>query len=580
MLNETLTTDSDNTKELQGFLKGIPSSNGIAIASAEVYEQDHSYHYDFKISEDEIESEMERLKVALEHLNFDYQEVLKNSSKLSSVVSQIIETYQLILNDEFVLNNVYERIKKRLNAESAVVKEFDTQKELFAKSKDEIIRERGVDIENVKLRIISALNQRSPDYNSANGKIIVAQNLTPTDIVKLKEAGALGIITEIGGIASHVSILARSFEMPAIIGVKDATKMIHQNQELIIDGFTGLIIYSPDFSILLRYKKKINEIEEHKKKLGDLVKVATKTIDNKIIHLFANIDRLDDIKSALITGSEGIGLARSETLLSGLSRIPDEEMQFGWYREIANRMFPNEVTIRCFDIGSDKFSAGIPIKESNPALGLRGIRYLLYNKYVFKQQLRAILRASINRNVRIMLPMISDIGELMSAKAIVNECMQELEANSISYDANIKVGIMIETPAAVMTAETLAPECDFFSIGSNDLTQYTLAADRTNELVTEIYDSFHPAVLKMIAITSKVGRLAGIPVCVCGELASHSAATQLLLGMGITELSLPGPLLLELKNRILKINYSDSVKLADELLKLPNSFEILKRLEN
>lgn len=580
MLNEIVKNESSHNSEFQGFLKGIPSSNGIAIAQVEVYEQDYHYQYDYEIPENEIENEILRLKNAIAHLNFDYNEVLNKSKNLSIVVAQIIETYQLILNDEYILNNIFDRIKNRYTAESAVIKEFDAQKALFKKTKDEIIKERIVDLENVKLRILSTLHLRVPDYSTSKDKIIVMSNLTPTDLVKFKEAGAIGFITEIGGIASHVSILARSFSMPAVIGVREASKILQNNQTIIIDGFTGLIVYNPSQSILKKYQNKINEIEEHKKRLGDLANIKTHTIDDVKIKLLANIDSLEDLKSVLVTGSDGIGLARTETFLSGLSRIPDEETQYNWYSEIANVMYPKEVTIRCFDIGSDKFSIGIPIKENNPALGLRGIRYLLFNKLVFKNQLRALLRASIHKNIKIMLPMISDLIELKDAIAVLNECKYELNLKNIPYDNNIKIGIMIETPAAVIISDSLAKECDFFSIGSNDLTQYTLAADRTNELVTDAYNSFHPAVLKMICMTIKSAKKAFIPVSICGELASHSAATQMLIGMGIDELSVPAPVLLELKNIILKINYQESVDLVKELMKLNSTYEILQCLEN
>lgn len=568
------------SKLIPVFLKGIPASSGISISKCIIIEQEHSHNYEVRITEDKIDSEIQKLIVSVENLNTDYNDVVKNSIHLSSVVIQIIESYQLILNDDIILNSIKSRIKSGFDAESSISREFDSQKNLFLNSKDQLLKERSVDLENVKNRLLSYLNQKSVDYSLAQDKIIVTQNLTPTDLLKYKEQGALGIITEIGGIASHVCILARSFEMPAIIGVKDAVKLIKHNSEVIIDGFTGLIIANPDTSTLKKYKKRIEEIEEHKLKLGSLVKVDSRTNDQRVINLLANVDRLDDVKQALINGAEGIGLARTETLLSGLSKIPGEEIQYGWYREIADRIFPNMATIRCFDIGSDKFSYGIPIKENNPALGLRGIRYLLNNIEIFKTQIKAILRASVNKNIKIMLPMISDIHELRDSKKIISGCMKELNDTGVSFDKSIKVGIMIETPAAVIMSELLAKESDFFSIGTNDLTQYVLAADRTNELVTEVYDSFHPAVLRMIEMTIKSALKSKIPLSICGELASHSAATQILIGLGVTELSVPPPLILELKNRILNINYSQASHLAKKIIDLDNSNDILQILEN
>jgi phosphotransferase system enzyme I (PtsI) len=499
---------------------------------------------------------------------------------LSASVIPIIETYQLLINDEIINSKINDLIKQGYDVESAVIMEYDFQRSLFRNAKDNLLKERAADLDNVKRRILTSLNQKEIDYSLASGKILVAQTISPTDIVKYKEAGAMGIITETGGIASHVSILARSFEMPAVIGVKDASKILANSIEIIIDGFTGLIIYNPDYPIKKRYEQKLNEIEEHRKSLGKLVKFNSETIDKHKVHLLANIDRLEDVKNALISGSEGIGLVRSESLLLNSLHIPDEETQYGWYREISDRMYPNPVTIRCFDIGSDKFSDGIPIIENNPALGLRGIRFLLYSRDVFKTQIKAILRASENKNVRIMLPMVTNVTEILQAKVLIQECMSYLKNNSVNFDKNIQLGIMIETPAAALMADELSKVSDFFSIGTNDLTQYTLAADRTNDLVTEIYDAFHPAVLKLISVVAKSAKNAGITVGICGELASHSAATQLLIGLGINELSVPPALLLELKNRILKINYKDSIKLSDKLIHLPNSSDILRELES
>lgn len=577
--------DQDNYKSVTknksyGLLKGIPSSSGIVLGKALVIDLEPQLSESEIIPIDLRDSEISRYKRAIETLNNDYDEIISNSKYSTSTILNIIETYKLLINDIIISENIIKSIKKGNSAENAVFKEYEGQKKLFRNTKDQILKERIVDLDNVKRRVISALSHFVPDYEAARGKILVAQTLSPSDLVKYKECGALGIITEMGGIASHISILSRSFEFPAIIGVKEATKIISNELFIIIDGFTGLIIYNPDNQILQAYDKKVKEIEKHKKSLGRLVSIATETIDKHKIRLLANIDRVEDVKSALISGAEGVGLVRSESLLANSARIPGEDTQFNWYKEIAERMYPLDVTIRCFDLGSDKFSTGLPVNENNPALGLRGIRYLLYNMEVFKSQLKAILKASINKNVRIILPMISDINEIILSKKILIDCMLELDKQKLPYDSNIKMGIVIETPAAVFISEALAKECDYFSIGTNDLTQYTLAADRTNDLVTENYDSFHPAVLKMIDIITSSAKKAGIPVGICGELAGHAAATQILIGLGIDEFSVPPSLLLELKNRILKINYKEAVMLKEKLLKVNNSNDILKVLES
>ncbi|MBX3042146.1 MAG: phosphoenolpyruvate--protein phosphotransferase [Candidatus Kapabacteria bacterium] len=564
----------------QGFLKGIPSAVGIAIGKSFIIEPEPYISGNTFIEADKIQSEIERFAKALKHLNTEFDEVISHSKTLPQSAQTIIETYLYLINDEFINENIRERIKTGLDTESAVINEYDYQGSFLRNSKDDLLRERVNDLENVKRRFISTLRHENPEYHLASGKILVAQNISPTDLVKYKEVGVIGIITEMGGIASHVSILARSFEMPAIIGVKDATKVLTDGLDLIIDGFTGLIIYNPDNLLSRRYEQRISEIEEHKTILGKLVKVKTETSDKRRIHLLSNIDRLEDVKNALIAGAEGVGLVRTESLLSNSGKIPDEDSQYSWYNELAERMYPNIVTIRCFDIGSDKYSAGIPLVENNPSLGLRGVRFLLYSRDIFKSQIKAILRASVNKNVRIMIPMISDLSELLTSKSLIADCMLELDKSGIKYDSKIPVGIMIETPSAVLTSDILAVECDFFSIGTNDLTQYTLAADRTNDLVTDIYDSFHPSVLKMIKITIENATKAGIVVGICGELAGHSGATRLLMGLGITELSVPSSMLLELKNRILKINFEEAVQMTEKLLTLNSSHDILKILES
>lgn len=584
MLAETYIPPQNNSAQsgyfAQGFLKGIPSSSGIAMGKALIIEPEPPISSNTRINADSIESEIKRFHNVLEILNNEFDDVLKNSGQLGAAVLNIIETYKFIINDSYINSNIEKIISSGYDSESALIREYEKQKSFFLSAKDEILRDRANDLENVKRRLISVLHHRTPDYAPAKDRVLIAQTLSPTDIVKYKEAGALAVITEMGGIASHLSILARSFEMPAVIGVKDATKIISSDTDIIIDGFTGLIIYNPDFAVIKRFKSKISEIEEHKKLLGKFAKIQSETLDKHRIHVVANVDRLDDVKNALISGAEGVGLVRSESFLANTGKIPVEDIQYGWYKEIADRMYPEMVTIRCFDVGSDKFSAGIPQHENNPALGLRGIRFLLYSREVLTTQLRAILRASVNKNIRIMIPMISDTSEVITVKKILAECMKNLDEEGISYDKKIKLGIMIETPAAVMISDILAKECDFFSIGTNDLTQYTLAADRTNDLITEIYDSFHPAVLKLIKIVADNASKHGIPVGLCGELAGHSAATPLLLGLGIKELSVPPSLILELKKRILETNMQNAKELTRKLLEMPNSNSILKILES
>lgn len=562
-----------------GFLKGIPSSPGVVIAKALVIQPEIFISANDKVSSGTSSFEIDRLTQAFKDLNLEFKAVVDRIPESNTGAVNILETNLLIINDEFLQKSINAFINDGYTAESAVIREFEKQKVYLLNSRDKILRERATELDHVKTHILSALKQRCLQYNIANDRVLVAQSLTPTDFVNYKEAGALAVVTEAGGIASHVSILARSFETPAVIGVKDATGIIKNNDLVIIDGFTGLVIYNPNDELIAKYQDKIEKIEKHRIALGKLAKEPAVTADGRKIHLMANVDRLDDIDAANLVGAEGIGLVRSESLIINYSTIPGEELQSKWYREIADRIYPNPVTIRAFDIGSDKYVEGMPHAESNPALGFRGIRYLLSRTELFKAQIRSVLRASINKNVRFMLPMVSDTSELVKSLQIIDECKKELSAEQIDFDANMPVGIMIETPSAALMADELAELSDFFSIGTNDLTQYTLAVDRTNELVSDRFDSFNPAVLKLIAMTAEAAARKKIPVGICGELAGHSAATTILIGMGITELSVVPAMVLELKNRIRKMKYSAVKKNTSKLLKLPDSYQILKILE-
>ena len=563
-----------------GILKGIPSSAGIIIGQAIILETETFISPTESISMEQIPSEIERFRNAVLELNDEFTIVLKKADNRIGNIISILETNLFVLNDPFINDEIEKKIKLGFTSESSVIQEFEKQKSFFKASRDELLRERALEIDHIKQRLLAVLIHQSIDYSAAKNKIVVSKALTPTDLVNLKEAGILGIITEAGGITSHVSILARSFELPAVIGVKNASIIINDNTKLILDGFSGSVYYNPDPDLLFKYLQKIEKIEKHKAKLGELVKIESATKDNTKIHLLANVDKPEDVDNALLVGAEGIGLVRSEILVITHGSIPDEETQERSYSEMAERAYPNIVTIRAFDIGSDKYSEGMPHHEENPALGYRGIRYLLAKKDVFKIQIRAVLKASKNKNIRFMLPMIINSDEILQSKKLIEECQLELIKENISFDKKMPLGIMIETPSAALTADFLAREVDFFSIGTNDLTQYTLATDRTNDLVADKFDTFHPAVIKLIKISAEAAQKNNIPVGICGELAGHSAATALLIGMGINELSVAPAILLELKNRVINLNYRRCKSLVNKVMKLDNSNNILELLEN
>jgi phosphotransferase system enzyme I (PtsI) len=570
-----------NSQEIEIKLTGIPSSNGIAIGNLYILKKNNIIISTRKIKNEEIEKEKDKFYKAIAKVKSKTSKLIaevqgKSSQAAKTLpISSILENEILVITDEVFHKYVIDSIDKLHTLEYSIVKYLDTQKQIFLSSKDEIMRERAIDFDHIKTHLISIIQKERINYKLPEKSIILSKSFTPNEIVTLNNKNAIGLITEIGGLTSHSSILARSFEIPEVIGLKNATNYCSQGCKIIVDGFTGGVIINPKPQTIKKYKRLLNQYEVHKNKLGELLNLPCTTKDDYEIKLKANIDFLDDINKAELNGAKGIGLVRSESLLINKNSIPNEETQFAWYKEIATRTYPEEATIRVFDFGSDKFSVGLPKNELNPAMGLRGIRFLLQRKRIFKSQIKAILRASKNKNLRIMLPMISNFDELVASKQLIQECMQELDNQSVSYDKRIKIGIMIETPSSVIMAEELGRYCDFFSIGTNDLTQYTLAADRTNEFVIDIYDSFNPAILKMIEMTVKAAKKNKIEVGVCGELAGHSLAIPLLIGLGIKELSVAASVLPEVKRVVRESNSKSCRSVAKKALLCKNSAELM-----
>jgi phosphoenolpyruvate-protein phosphotransferase (PTS system enzyme I) len=564
--NNELNHHKDGLTE-ESVLKGIPSSPGIIMGKAFILEPETFVIPSERISDKEVDSEIEKFEHALLEMFNEYKEILQKVKEESSSVYSIIESNLMMVSDKFFAESIKKRIRDGNSVESSVIQEFDERKQFFINSKDKILRERAIELDQIKERFFAVLRKKTLHHSIAQNSIIIAQFITPTDLVSFRDAGILGIITEVGGIASHSSILARSFGIPAVIGVKNAIKLIKQGSDLILDGYSGIIITNPPDKSIDNYIERKNKEDVHRQSLGNLVKLPSKTIDGFDIRLLSNIDFVEDIETSLMVGAEGVGLVRTEYLIFALKYVPDEEEQFGFYKELSDRIYPHPVTIRVFDLGSDKFNQGMLRHEDNPALGFRGIRFLLSSIELFETQIRAILRASAHKNIRLMLPMITTLREIRQSIAIIEECKQNLRNQNIDFDEKIPIGIMIETPAAALVADTLAEHVDFFSIGTNDLTQYTVAADRTNELISDVFDSFHPAVLKLIKMSIDAAKTHNIPVGICGELAGHAAATTLLVGMGVDELSVTPAILLELKNRIREINFEDSKKIVKEVLK-------------
>ncbi len=539
------------------ILKGIASSPGIEQGKAALIIPEPIVIPSIKIEQERIDEEINRFEFAVKSLVDEFTDILNRMKDDKTNVSAIIETNILYLQDPYIQDGIINRIKDRYSAESAVIQEFDNQRIFFKSTKDALLRERATELDQIKERLLSALKNKCLVYNFPEGTIIIAQSVLPAEVLRFNELKIGGIITEVGGITSHSSILARTFGIPEIIDVKNALSLIKNNDNLIIDGYNGFVVVNPDQNYLERYRTRKTAEEEHKKKLGDLIKLDSETKDGKKITLLANVDFPKDVEAAILVGAEGIGLVRTEHLVISNDKIPDEDEQFRFYNEIAERAYPKPVNLRIFDLGSDKYAEGLPKRETNPALGLRGMRFLLHRLDLLETQIKAILRASKNKNVSFMLPMVTTINEVIQVKEIIEKCKKELAEKNIDFDPNIPIGLMIETPAAAIMSDELAKHCSFFSIGTNDLTQYSLAVDRDNELVSEYFDAFNPAVIRLMEMIVESAHKNNISVSICGELAGHSAATKTLIDIGIDKLSVPPSLLLELKSRVRDIDLNE-----------------------
>ncbi len=546
-------------------LKGVPASPGIAIGRAFVLDPEQPVDPTEQITPDSIANELHRFQQALEVVIAELVQARDLARQESDTAVNIVESYQLIVNDPIIQKSIKEHISKGISAEAGVAREFDAHKSLLYNARDSYLRSRVQDLEVVKERIISVLRKRTLSHAAGYDSIVVAPHVTPQDMLFFKATQTLGYVTEVGGINSHVCILARDMGYPAVIGIRNAADTIQNDDLLVVDGYAGIVVVNPDAETLRQYQEKAVKAEEYRQQLGKLAGKPSVTTDGVRISLLANIDEPEHVDAAMMAGAEGIGLVRTEFMLMRLGRYPSVEEQTAWYRDIAERAYPKTVTIRAFDVGSDKFRQGIPHREENPALGLRGIRFLLYRPDIFEQQVCAILRASVHRNIRLMLPMISMVEEIDAAQRIIEGCKKRLDAEGVEYDASLPVGIMIETPAAAMMAETFARRADFLSIGTNDLAQYALATDRTNDLVADLFDPLHPAVIRMVRMAVQAANKFGRSVSVCGEMAGHASATEMLIGIGIHELSVAPRLLLELKRRVLNVSYMQCEDLVQQL---------------
>lgn len=561
------------------MLKGKGISEGIGIGKALLLKKQ-----EIKIEKNKIEN----VDKELEKLNVSLNSVIQETENLKDVSSneqkQIFEAYLMILQDETLIQKSKELIEKeKYNCVYAVEQGLGEIITNFKNIPDEYISQRANDIEDIKNRIISKLLKIEENDLSKIGDntIIITKELTTSDTAKINMKNVSGIISEIGGTNSHVSIIARNKQIPMVIRVEDVINKIKDGDIVVMNGKKGEIHINPSIEKMAQYEKLQKQEQNEKTKLEDYKNKVAVTQDGYQVDVSSNIGKTADLEDVLKFGADGIGLFRTEFLFMDSEQMPTEEQQFESYKKIAENMKEKLSIIRTLDAGGDKNIPYLNLeKEDNPFLGYRAIRLCLGNPDIFKVQLRAILRASNYGNLAIMFPMISTIDELRDSKKILEECKKELDEQNIKYNKEIKVGIMIEIPATAIMAETFAKECDFFSIGTNDLIQYTMAAERGNTQIANLYTKNHPAVIRLIKQTIDAAHNNGIFCGMCGEAASNFQYIPLLIGMGLNEFSMNSSAILQAKKTITNLNKKECEKLVEDILKCDFDKEVEKMLKD
>ncbi|MDE2214235.1 MAG: phosphoenolpyruvate--protein phosphotransferase [Candidatus Omnitrophica bacterium] len=561
-------------------LKGIPAAPGIAYGPSFILDKGEFIVPKRSIATSEVNSEIARFEEAVHNARLEIQALKTKITKdMGAAHARIFDAHLLVLQDATLIDQVTADIRKhKTSAEYVFIKIIKKFVEAFTKLPDEYLRERAADVSDISRRVLKYLMDESKLHDLEllqDDLIVVAHELSPSDAVSMYNKKIKGFLTDIGGRTSHTAIIAKSLGVPAVVGLKDATLKIDNQDPVIVDGQKGLVIINPSHETKEQYIKEQHKITATLEKLDDLKNLPAQTLDGKNICIMANLELSSEIPVVRKYGAEGVGLYRTEFLYMNRLDLPSEEEQYQAYSQVARAVAPCPVTIRTLDLGGDKFISSVQIPhDMTPFLGCRAIRFCLERPDIFKTQLRAILRASVHGRIQMMYPMICGLGELRQANAILNEVRTSLKDEKIPFDEKMKVGIMIEVPSAVMTAEALARETDFFSIGTNDLIQYTLAVDRVNEKTAHLYEPTHPAVIKMIQKTIDAGHNEGLHVALCGEMASDPLLAFLLLGMGIDELSMSAASILTVKRMIRGVKLQDAQRTAYEAMQLATGQEV------
>jgi phosphoenolpyruvate-protein phosphotransferase (PTS system enzyme I) len=567
---------------MSSILKGIAASNGIAIAKAyRLVEPDLNFE---KKSVENAEEEVARFQNAISTSKSELEAIRdKAREDLGEDKAQIFEAHLLVLSDPELLTPIEDKVKtESVNAEFALKETADMFVNMFESMDNEYMKERAADIRDVTKRVLSHLLgvQIANPSMVTEEVIVIAEDLTPSDTAQLNRQFVKGFTTDIGGRTSHSAIMARSMEIPAVVGTKSITSSVENGDVVIVDGLNGEVHINPTPEVIEEYKKEHARYEEQKAEWAKLVNEPTVSKDGQHVELAANIGTPKDLEGVRNNGGEGVGLYRTEFLYMGRDELPTEEEQYEAYKAVLEGMEGKPVVVRTLDIGGDKELPYLNLpKEMNPFLGYRAIRLCLDEQDIFRTQLRALLKASPYGNLKIMFPMISNLQEFREAKAILEEEKKALQENGIDVADKIEVGIMVEIPSTAVMADVFAKEVDFFSIGTNDLIQYTMAADRMNERVSYLYQPYNPAILRLVKMVIDAAHKEGKWAGMCGEMAGDEIAVPILLGLGLDEFSMSATSILRARSQIHRLNKSDMKKLAEEVLQLDTNDEVIKAVE-
>jgi phosphotransferase system enzyme I (PtsI) len=567
------------------ILRGIAVSDGVCRGKILVLHRARHIIARREISAGEVAGETGRFEKSLVQTRQQILEVQRKVvENLGAKEADIFEAHLLMLEDHALVGEVIRLIKEeKANAEYAFHTVAERYAEALLAANDEYLRERATDMRDLTSRVLDNLLEVKDAFDLhhiAEPCILVSHDLSPSATAQLDKKFVLGFATDIGGKTSHTAIMARSLGIPAVVGLQTASQELDGGDYALLDGYSGAIVVNPTDQTLFEYGQLLRRKASLEEKLHEIQQQPAVTLDGKVIHLSANIEDAADIESVLAHGAEGVGLFRTEYLFINRDRLPTEEEQYQSYRKAATALKPQPVIIRTLDLGGDKFASHLQLaQEVNPFLGWRAIRFCLAQPELFRAQLRAILRASAEGNVKMMYPMISGLDELKQANALVEKCKAELRAEGVPFDDKIEIGVMIEIPSAALIADALAAQSKFFSIGSNDLIQYTLAADRTNEKVSHLYEPTHPAIIRLIKLTVDAAHRRGIKANVCGEIAGDPVLAPLLIGLGVDELSTAPPVVAQVKYMIRRLKLTEARALADFALQCESPSEIYARCQ-